>query len=63
MPEIVINVSKKGETAVSVNGVSGPGCRDLSDAIEKAIGKVTSTESTSEYYQESQSNELQAGQG
>lgn len=60
MPEIIVKVNKQGETSVSVNGVAGPGCRDLSASIEKAVGKETGVEYTSEYYQEqSQNNEVQ----
>jgi hypothetical protein len=62
MPEIIVKVSKDGQTTVSVNGISGAGCRDLSASIEKAIGKTTATDLTSEYYQESQSEGMQAGQ-
>ena len=36
---------------VSVNGVSGSGCRQLSAAIEKALGVETNVELTAEYYQ------------
>lgn len=62
MQEIVVTVSKDGSTKISVNGVSGPGCQKLSESIEKSLGKTVTTELTSEYYQESEKTELQAGQ-
>lgn len=62
MAEIIVTVSPKGESTVSVNGVSGSGCKALSAAIEKALGTVTDTELTTEYYQESQNQDLAAGQ-
>ncbi len=52
MPEIVIQVQKDGDTQISVNGVSGPGCQDLTNAIEAALGQVQSRECTVEYYLE-----------
>ena len=62
MAEVIITVSKEGNTSVSVNGVSGQSCKDLSASIEKALGKTTATQLTSDYYQEAQSDGLQAGQ-
>jgi predicted ThiF/HesA family dinucleotide-utilizing enzyme len=62
MAEIIIKVNKAGETTVSVNGVSGPGCRDLTANIEKALGKVSQTENTAEYYEAADGSGLQAGQ-
>lgn len=61
-PEIIITISKQGETTVKVNGVAGPGCRDLSSSIEKAIGQEAGIEFTSEYYQEKESGGEQVKQ-
>ena len=64
MPEIVVTVGKDGSTVVSVNGVAGPGCKDLSRAIETALGVASEAcDLTSEYYQEATSEEQKAGQG
>ena len=60
--EIIITITKTGESTVSVNGVAGPGCREVSAGIEKALGQTVKTEFTTEYYQESEANETQAGQ-
>ncbi len=62
MPQIVVNVSKEGKTTVTVQGVTGSGCRELTKALESALGKSTNTELTSAYYEESQTNAMQAGQ-
>ncbi len=62
MAEVIITVTQNGETTVSVNGVSGPGCRDLSASLEKALGLEEQTEYTAEYYQESDHQGMQAGQ-
>jgi hypothetical protein len=62
MAEIIVKVTQDGNTTVSVNGISGPGCRDLSASIEKAVGLATETEPTFEYYQEGESQGMQAGQ-
>jgi hypothetical protein len=60
--EIIITITKTGESTVSVNGVAGPGCKELSASIEKALGQTVKTEFTTEYHQEAESSETQAGQ-
>lgn len=66
MPEILITIAKDGTPTVEVQGVAGPGCRDLSMAIENALGAPQSCELTSEYYQAARSaaqdQALEAGQ-
>jgi hypothetical protein len=61
--EIKIVIDKTGQTSISVNGVSGQGCQNITRSIESAIGKTTDIELTSEYYQEGQNDSMQAGQG
>lgn len=46
---IKISVSKAGQAKVSVEGVAGETCKDVSRAIENALGKTISDEHTAEY--------------
>jgi hypothetical protein len=46
--EITIEISPTGDTTVSVKGVKGTSCRDLTKNIEKALGTVTSDKPTPE---------------
>lgn len=50
MEEITIRVGKDGKINLSVAGVKGTSCKDLTKALEKAIGSVESTKNTSEMY-------------
>jgi len=38
-----------GKTTITVNGVKGKSCTDLTKAVEEALGKVEKRELTSEY--------------
>lgn len=51
MPEIEIVVSKDGTVTVEALGVQGPGCADLTRAIEEALGSVESRECKVEYFE------------
>jgi len=46
--EITVDIDQTGETKVSVKGVAGKSCRDVTKAIEESLGAVTSTEDTRE---------------
>lgn len=54
MPAIVVTVNKDGSTMVSVNGVAGPSCQELTMAIEAALGAPAACELTPEFYQTAQ---------
>lgn len=62
MAEIVVKITKEGTATVTVNGVSGPGCKTLSSSIEKVLGQTTEVELTAEYYQEAQNEGQSLGQ-
>ena len=50
MPTITVEVSPEGETEIKVEGHCGPGCKELTRAIEKAIGHTTSDQLTPEFH-------------
>jgi len=49
--EIIVSISPSGEVKVTVNGVRGPACTDLTKAIEQALGSVKADRKTPEYFQ------------
>ena len=55
--EITITITPEGETEVSVAGVKGKGCQQLTDALEKALGVVISDTPTPEMNQREVQNE------
>ena len=54
MAEVIVTVGKDGSTKVAVQGVSGPGCRELTAALEAALGKVEEMHVTADYYESTQ---------
>lgn len=52
MKEIVIRISKDGKVKISVSGVKGGGCKDITKSIENALGISESSEPTSEFYEQ-----------
>ena len=55
---IEIIVSKKGETKLETKGFSGSSCTEASRAFEKALGATSGDSYTSEYYTETESNQV-----
>jgi hypothetical protein len=49
---ILVTIGPTGETTVSVQGVAGPSCQDLTRALEAALGATTHDAPTSEYYRQ-----------
>ena len=55
MPEIEILISPTGESTITVKGASGPGCKDLTKALEGDLGTTINDELTQDYYKHQQS--------
>ena len=51
MPEIILTIGPDGSTEVKVVGQAGPGCLEISKALEAALGDVESRACTLEYYE------------
>lgn len=45
---VVVSIDNEGNATVKVECVAGPGCKKVSEAIERALGKVTSDMPTSD---------------
>lgn len=52
MKEVIVDFDEKGQPVISVKGVKGKACKDLTRDLEKALGTVTKTELTPEYNQQ-----------
>lgn len=57
--EIVVSISKTGETSVEVEGGSGGSCTNLTKALEEKLGKVTDQSFKPEYYNKPQDQRVQ----
>lgn len=60
MKEITVTFDgDTGNPTVEVSGIKGKGCKDLTAALEKALGKVTSDVHTNEYAQAPEVKQVQ----
>lgn len=51
--KIIVKINRKDGTAVvSVAGVSGPSCTEITKKLLDAMGSVSDVEQTDEYFQE-----------
>lgn len=48
---IIFEVDTEGEGSITVQGVKGKTCKDLTKDFEKALGKVKSSTPTKEFYE------------
>ena len=46
---VIVSVDVDGNVKVGVECVSGPHCKKVSEAIEKALGSVTKSEITADF--------------
>lgn len=51
MEQVTIKVDSEGNATIGVTGHAGPGCQDLTKALEDAMGTVRSDDRTPEYNQ------------
>lgn len=58
MEEIIITIDKTGKSKVTVNGVKGASCTDLTKKLESAMGSIVADKKTAEFYQEGDSCEV-----
>jgi hypothetical protein len=62
MAKLTINIADGGATEIKVEGHAGPGCKQLTEAIEKALGSTTSSTKTPEFHMAGkQGQQAQAG--
>jgi len=52
--EIIVEINPQGEVKVSVKGVKGKSCKDLTKNLEAAFGSVTETKKTGEFNESEQ---------
>ena len=49
-PQISIEIPLDGNPKIEVLGASGPGCKQLTEALERALGKVVSEQQKPEFF-------------
>lgn len=49
--QIIVTIAPDGAVEVKVEGHAGPGCRDLTKALEADLGQTEQDRRTSEYHQ------------
>jgi len=61
--KIVVRVSPDGKTEVRVDGLKGASCKDVTKALERALGMTAGDKTTAEYNQVAQEVHLHQGGG
>ncbi len=56
--DIIFDIDDDGNITITVEGVKGKSCEELTASLEAALGTVTAREHTSEYYQEEEKAKL-----
>jgi hypothetical protein len=57
--QIIFHIAPDGTVIFETKGFSGPSCKDASEFIKKALGKVATEQLTPEYFQTSSSTQQQ----
>lgn len=63
MSTVTIDVSPNGEATVKVEGHAGPGCKQLTKAIEAAIGHTTGDVLTPDFHRSQAAGQQQEQRG
>ena len=61
MPDIIIDIGPDGEIKMEVKGAVGADCEKLTEALEEALGVVTSKKKLPEYFQKSKQSQTHKG--
>ncbi len=56
MKQIIVLIDPDGNTEIEVQGMTGRSCRDATKALEEALGIVTQTTNTEDYYRQEVTN-------
>jgi hypothetical protein len=51
MQTLTITIKRDGKVTIDVSGVTGSGCKALTQALENSLGKVTSDTEKGEFYE------------
>ena len=57
MPQLKIDIAPDGNVTIEAQGYIGPACKQATEAIERALGKVTKSTPTPEMFQTADQNE------
>lgn len=57
MARIAVTIDQNGQATFKVEGVEGPGCTDLTRALQKAVGVTVKDVKTNEYYAQATTQE------
>lgn len=52
MEEHTIEINPQGQTTITVKGVKGKSCQDVTRKLEEALGQTASDQRTSEFYEQ-----------
>lgn len=52
MEVVIVEIDPDARITIRVDGVSGPGCRALTQSIERALGRTVDSRPTPAFYQE-----------
>jgi hypothetical protein len=61
-PTINVVIDEDGATTVSVEGCAGPACKDLTRAIEQALGTLTEDTHTPDFHRAAPAGQAQGRQ-
>ena len=49
---ITVDIDPQGQSVITVDGVTGPACVDVTKQVEKALGAVSTRRKTADYHKE-----------